>query len=125
VTEEDGPLEPDPEEPEPTPPKEEIRIVEMSESGEATMEKMCKVCQELKPAYVEVESEGVIEYTCKNCFEKDVADTGKSCWSCDTSIKDDDAFCGKCGSPAEKKCSECGEPAKDDDAFCGKCGSKL
>jgi hypothetical protein len=125
VNEEDLPVGPEEEEPEPQPPKEAIRIVEMSEESEAPKEEICKVCKDSKPVYVEVESQGTIEYMCKECFEKDLRDEGKQCWSCKTALEQDDAFCGKCGSPTEKKCPKCDVTAKDDDAFCGKCGTKL
>ena len=124
MDEEELPLLPDDEEPEPQPPREEIRIVEMSDDG-APKEMVCKVCKVSKPVYVEVESGGVIEYICKECFDADVADQGKTCFGCESPLKQDDEFCGKCGSPTEKKCTECGTTAKDDDAFCGKCGKKL
>jgi hypothetical protein len=125
VNEEDPPLVPDTEEPEPQPPKEEIRIVEMSDVSGAPKEMLCKVCKVSKAVHVEVESDGIIEYICKECFEVDVADQGKQCFSCEAPLKQDDAFCGSCGSPSEKKCSKCGTTGKDDDAFCGKCGNKL
>ena len=113
-----------PEEDEQKPPKEDIRIIEISESGTA-LEKVCRVCGQLKPVYVEIESDGVVEHTCKECFEKDVTVPGKACRECEEPVSAEDAFCGKCGTPAERKCEECGALAQDDDAFCGKCGSKL
>ena len=125
MDEEELPTEDYPEEPEAKPPKEEIRIVEMSDLSGEPVEKNCRVCGKLKPIYVEIESEGVVEYTCKECFEKDVSYQGKVCKKCEAPLSVDDAFCGKCGTPTENKCGECGAVAKDDDAFCGKCGKKL
>ncbi len=115
----------EPEEPQPQEPKESIRIVDMSSGDPEPSEKVCRVCGQLKPVYVEVESDGVIEYTCEGCFQKDVAPLTKTCRECDAQVDHDDAFCGKCGKPTELKCGECGSTAREDDAFCGKCGKKL
>lgn len=115
----------EPEEPEEKPPKEEIRIVEISDASGEPVEKDCRICGKLKPVYVEIESDDIVEYTCKECFQKDVADQGKKCRECEAPLLVDDVFCGKCGTSTEIKCGECDTLAKDDDAFCGKCGKKL
>lgn len=115
----------EPEEPESHAPKEEIRIVDMSGADGEPVDRVCRVCGLLKPVYVEVESQGIVEYTCKECFQKDVAPPTKTCRECSAPVKQDDAFCGKCGKPTELRCGECGSTAKEGDAFCGKCGSTL
>jgi len=122
--EEPSPVE-GPEEPEPKPPREKIKIVDVSEASGAAKEGVCKVCGKLKPVFVEIEVGGRVEYTCEECFKMDVADIGKKCGDCGAPLKVDDAFCGKCGKPTEKKCLDCGAVSRDDDTFCGRCGTKL
>lgn len=122
--EEPFPLE-EPEEPEPKPPREEIKIIDVSEVAGAGKDRVCKVCGKLKPVFIEIESGGKVEYTCEECFKTDVADIGKKCRECGAPLKVGDAFCGKCGKPTQRKCSGCGAVLRDDDMFCGRCGTKL
>ena len=123
--EEPPPTSPDQEDTEPQPPKEEIHIVELSGAKKPQEEKACKVCGKTKPAYVEMESQGVTEYICKECYDKTAKTAKKECRGCGAALSPDDTFCGKCGKPTVKKCSECDTKAKDEDLFCGKCGTKL
>lgn len=123
--EEPPPTSPEPEEGEPPPPKEEIRIVELSGTKKSDEEKACKVCGKVKPAYIEVESQGTTEYTCKECYEETTGEEEKECRECGAALNPDDIFCGKCGKPTVKKCQECDTKVKDEDLFCGKCGARL
>lgn len=116
---------PEPEDAEPQPPKEKIRIVELSGDSKSPKEKICKVCGKLKPVYVEMESRGITEYTCKDCFAELTEEEKKQCRSCDATLKFEDAFCGKCGEPTIRKCPKCDARVEDEDLFCGKCGAKL
>ncbi|MFQ6061070.1 MAG: zinc ribbon domain-containing protein [Thermoplasmata archaeon] len=112
------------EEAETHPPKGEIRIVELSEPKHMK-EGICRVCGKLKAVYIEIESGGVTEYTCEECYEKAAMVEERKCKSCGASLKPEDVFCGKCGKPTVRKCPGCNAQASEEDLFCGKCGTKL
>jgi len=84
----------------------------------------CNVCGEPKPPYVEIDMDGVPEYTCKECYERQFIEI-TACRKCGAAMEAADAFCGKCGSPRTAKCPSCGAEAGEDDRFCGKCGTGI
>ncbi len=112
---EEGP----PPEAEPAPPRDEIRIRDLT--GRPTA---CSVCGQPKPVYVEIEVDGVVEYTCRDCYEGDVVEL-VACRKCGAALEATDAFCGKCGAPRVLACRACGASLTDGDAFCGKCGASV
>jgi len=111
--EDDGPEAP------PTPPKPELKIRDLGfrPSG-------CSVCGAPKPPHIEIEVDGVLEYTCKECYEGQVVELA-ACRSCGAALEAADAFCGKCGTARLLQCPSCGAEAGDGDVFCGKCGAKV
>ncbi len=118
--------EPDPDVPETPPPaapapppKPEIRIRDLGARPRG-----CSVCGEVKEPFIEIEVDGVLEYTCQECYEGQVIEI-TACRSCGAAMEPADAFCGKCGTPRRMTCPSCGAAAGDDDRFCGKCGTKL
>ncbi|HTD80753.1 MAG TPA: zinc ribbon domain-containing protein [Thermoplasmata archaeon] len=108
------------------PPRAEIKIVDASVRGRG---KACVVCGRAKPSYIEVEIDGVVEYTCRDCYE--LQSQGLSgeviafCTKCGTALLKGDNFCGRCGTPASLRCPKCGARPEEEDAFCGKCGAAL
>ena len=94
------------------PPRAEIKIVDASirRRGRA-----CVVCGRAKPAYIEVEIDGVVEYTCRDCYELQAQGLSGEVTQ----------FCTKCGTPAALKCPKCGARPDEEDGFCGKCGAAL
>lgn len=108
-----------------TPPKPELYIIDFAEKK---INPFCTVCGLRKERYLEVEVKGVIEYTCKDCYNKSRAAATApvtSCRSCGAAMHAGDNFCGKCGNPALLRCSACGNEADEEDRFCAKCGAKL
>lgn len=99
-----------------SPPKPEIRIRDL------TRHRNCSVCGKPKTPYVEIEIDGVIEYTCRECYEGQVIELA-ACRSCGAAIEASDLFCGKCGAPRVVSCPSCGAEVGEDDRFCGKCGA--
>jgi len=112
--------EPDPELPEPpeTPPtpRPELRLRDLSE------DRGCSVCARIREPYVRLEVRGRSEYTCQECA---TGATPSFCSSCGESLAADDAFCGRCGTPAVLRCPSCGVLLDRADLFCGKCGRSL
>ena len=101
------------------PPKPELRIRDLG-----TRPRGCNVCGKAKPPHIEIEVDGVLEYTCKECYEGQVIELA-ACRSCGAAMESADHFCGKCGTPRIAKCSSCGAEVGEEDVFCGKCGTKL
>src|SRR3972149_2704181 len=83
--EDDGPEAP------PTPPKPELKIRDLGfrPSG-------CSVCGAPKPPHIEIEVDGVLEYTCKECYEGQVVELA-ACRSCGAALEAADAVCGEGG----------------------------
>ena len=107
------------------PPRPELFIIDFAEKK---INPFCTVCGLRKARYLEVEVKGVIEYTCKDCYNKSKAvlsAPATSCPSCGAGMHAGDNFCGKCGNPAMLKCPTCGNEANEEDRFCAKCGAKL
>jgi hypothetical protein len=107
-------------------PRPEIRIVDASARRRASA---CVVCGRPRLAYIEVEIDGVVEYTCKDCYELQsqglAGEVTQYCVKCGTALLRGDHFCGRCGTPALFACPSCGARAGEEDAFCGKCGASL
>ncbi|TLZ52093.1 MAG: zinc ribbon domain-containing protein [Methanobacteriota archaeon] len=101
------------------PPKPEIRIRDLG-----TRPRGCSVCGKAKVPYVEIEVDGLLEYTCQDCYEGQVIELA-ACRQCGAALEAGDAFCGKCGAPRQMKCATCGAAVSDEDRFCGKCGTKV
>ena len=101
------------------PPKPELKIRDLG-----TRPRGCSVCGKPKLPYVEIEVDGVLEYTCKECYEGQVIELA-ACRQCGAALEAGDAFCGKCGNPRQSMCASCGAAVADDDRFCGKCGAKV
>jgi hypothetical protein len=122
---EDFTLPPPPGPPAP-PPKAEIKIVDASSKRRG---KACVVCGRPKPPYVEVDVDGVGEYTCQDCYELQAqglsAEVAAYCVTCGAALLAGDHFCGRCGTPAALRCPKCGARPQEEDAFCGKCGAAL
>ncbi len=111
---------PPPESPEPAaPPRPELRIRDLTARPRG-----CSVCGKSKPAYIEIEVDGVPEYTCQECYEGQVIEL-TACRKCGTALEGGDNFCGKCGTPRLLRCSSCGSELDEEDRFCGKCGTRL
>ena len=112
-----------PEPPQPTPPaappKPEIRIRDLGSRPRG-----CSVCGQPKPPFIEIEVDGVPEYTCRECYEGQVI-VLTACRSCGGALEAADNFCGKCGTPRVAKCASCGTDLDEEDRFCGKCGAKV
>ena len=82
------------------------------------------MCGKEKTPYIEIEVDGVLEYTCKECYEGQVIEL-TACRTCGAALEPGDAFCGKCGTSRALKCPACGTQANEGDRFCGKCGTTL
>ena len=114
----------------PTPPaptpKEEIKIVDAATRRRG---KACVVCGRPKAAYIEVDVDGVVEYTCQDCYELQAqglsGEITAYCVKCGVALLKGDHFCGRCGTPAALQCPKCGARQDEEDAFCGKCGTAL
>ena len=108
------------------PPKPELQIIDFSRKR---INPYCIVCGMEKDRYLEVETNGVIEYTCKSCYAKShlvpVSPTAISCGSCGAPMAVGDNFCGKCGVPAILRCVACNNEVDEEDRFCAKYGAKL
>ena len=101
------------------PPKAEIKIRDLGVRPRA-----CAVCGKAKAPYIEIEVDGVLEFTCKECYEGQVIEL-TACRSCGAALEAADNFCGKCGVPRVLKCPACGAEVEEEDRFCGKCGGKI
>ena len=101
------------------PPKPELRIRDLG-----TRPRGCSVCGQAKPAHVEIEVDGVLEYTCKECYEGQTIELA-ACRSCGSALEPGDQFCGKCGGPRAFACPSCGADVGEEDRFCGRCGAKI
>lgn len=104
------------------PPREPLRIREYSDlqqQGE------CVVCGQEKEPYVQIECGDKVEYTCEECYRKRAQKPVRECTECGEPLKDDDQFCGKCGTQQVRNCTKCGSKVTPKDVFCGKCGTKL
>ena len=108
-----------PEAPSTSPPKPELKIRDLGVRPSG-----CSVCGAPKAPHIEIEVDGVLEYTCKECYEGQVVEL-TACRSCGAALEAADAFCGKCGTPRVAKCESCGAAANEEDRFCGKCGAKV
>ena len=108
------------------PPRAELRIVDASVKKRG---KACVVCGRAKPPHIEVGIDGVVEYTCRDCYELQSQGISPEitayCVTCGTALLKGDHFCGKCGNPAALSCPKCGARPEEEDAFCGKCGASL
>ena len=117
---------PSPPPPPAPPPRPELRIVEAERKRRG---KACVVCGRSKPAYVEIEIDGVVEYTCRDCYELQSqglsSEVAEFCTNCSATLLKGDHFCGRCGTPASVRCPKCGARPDEEDAFCGKCGAPL
>ena len=116
---------PSPPAPPAAPSRPELRIVEATKRRART----CVVCGRSRPAYVEIEIDGVVEYTCQDCYELQSqglsSEVTEFCTKCGAAILKGDHFCGRCGTPAALRCPKCGARPEEEDAFCGKCGAPL
>ena len=108
-----------PPEPPVSPPKPELRIRDLTRRPRA-----CSVCGQPKAPYVEIEVDGVLEYTCKECYEGQVIELA-ACRTCGGAMESSDNFCGKCGTPRLLACPSCGAEVGEEDRFCGKCGTRV
>ena len=105
--------------PEPvSPPKPDLRIRDLG-----VRPRGCSVCGEPKAPHIEIEVDGVLEYTCRECYEGQVIELA-ACRSCGAALEAADGFCGKCGAPRQRACPACAADLADGDRFCGKCGAK-
>ena len=108
------------------PPRPEIKIVDAAVRRRG---KACIVCGRPRPAYIEVEIDGTMEYTCRDCYELQSQglspEVAEYCTKCGTALLKGDHFCGRCGMPAALRCPRCGARPEEEDAFCGKCGAPL
>ena len=111
------PQPPPPQAPAP-PPRPDIKIRDL------TRHRNCSVCGNEKAPYIEIEVDGVLEYTCEECYEGQVIEIA-ACRACGGALEAADRFCGKCGAPRAVTCPACGADVADEDRFCGKCGSKV
>lgn len=104
----------------PAPPaKPEIRIRDLTGRPRG-----CNVCGKPKPAFIEIEVDGVREYTCRECYEGEVVEL-VACRRCGGALSAGDRFCGKCGAARLDRCPACEAPAQEGDRFCGKCGAAI
>ena len=120
----EGPETPPPERPpepppEPPPPREEIKIRDLGSRPRG-----CSVCGKDKEPYIQFEVDGVLEYTCKECYEGEVIEL-VACRKCGAAMDAKDKFCGKCGAPRAVRCASCGADLRNEDQFCGKCGTTV
>jgi len=100
------------------PPRPDIKIRDL------TRQRNCAVCGKEKTPYIEIEVDGVLEYTCQACYEGQVIEIA-ACRACGAALEAADKFCGKCGAPRAVTCASCGADVADEDRFCGKCGAKV
>lgn len=100
------------------PPKPDIRIRDLTEGPRG-----CSVCGQVREPYIEIEVDGVIEYTCRECYEGEVGELA-ACRQCGAALEPEDRFCGKCGTPRTRTCPSCGAELGEADGFCGKCGAR-
>jgi ribosomal protein L40E len=115
---EPGPDPPEPPGPQAPPARPEIKIRDL------TRQRFCSMCGKEKAPHVEIEVDGVLEYTCRECYEGQVIEL-TMCRSCGSALEAGDNFCGKCGSPRAVACASCGAAVDEEDRFCGKCGAKV
>jgi len=101
------------------PPKPELKIRDLGRRPRG-----CSVCGQPKPPYVEIEVDGVPEYTCRECYEGQVIEL-TACRRCGAALEASDQFCGTCGTPRQAACATCGTELAGEDSFCGKCGAKV
>lgn len=101
------------------PPKPELKIRDLG-----TRPKGCAVCGKPKAPYIEIQVDGVLEYTCRECYEGQVIEVA-ACRGCGAAMELSDAFCGKCGAPRLLRCPSCDAEAAPEDRFCGKCGAPV
>lgn len=107
----------------PAPPaREEIRIVEFAAKQRS---KGCSICGRSGDPYIEIEVDGVLEYTCRECYEGPRARPDAFCRSCGAALRPGDNFCGRCGAPTPVRCDGCDSEVDEEDRFCGKCGRRL
>jgi hypothetical protein len=99
-------------------PKPDLRLRDLSAA------QPCSVCGLIKEPHVRLEVHGRYEYTCKDCYEGG-GPRRHACPNCGASLGAEDAFCGKCGSPAVLRCASCGAEHEKGDKFCGRCGTAL
>ena len=116
-------LEPDPAEyfqsqAPPAPARPDIKIRDL------TGLRTCSVCGKEKASYIEIEVDGVVENTCKECYEGQVIEIS-ACRACGAALEASDGFCGRCGTSRALACPTCGTAVGEGDRFCGKCGSKV
>jgi hypothetical protein len=109
------------EEAQPEEKREEIKIKDYS------IYKPCAKCGEIKVPYIELEVDGKIEATCRECYEGKYTEPkeGRRCPSCATAAQEGDNFCAKCGDRLHLICPTCGMRADLGDKYCRQCGSKL
>ncbi len=101
------------------PPRPELRIRDLG-----TRPRGCSVCGKEKKPYVEIEVDGVLEYTCQECYEGQVIELA-ACRGCGGALEPGDAFCGRCGTARLANCPSCGTALAEEDRFCGKCGARI
>lgn len=111
------PRAPEPAEPA-APPRPDIKIRDL------TRHRNCSVCGKVKTPYIEIEVDGVLEYTCQECYEGQVIEIA-ACRACGGALEAADRFCGKCGTQRLSACPACAKEVSEGDRFCGKCGAKL
>lgn len=94
-----------------------------------TGRRTCSVCRKEKAPYIEIEVDGVVESTCRECYEGRIVEEQvievTSCRTCGAAVEVADRFCGRCGALRVVACPACGTAVAEEDRFCGKCGSKL
>ena len=100
--------------------KEEIRIKDFSAY------KRCVVCGEQKIPYIELEVNGKLECTCRDCYDAQYAQkTDVKCPSCTSFCGEGDNFCWKCGNRLQLICATCGSKGDPGDKYCRQCGGKM
>lgn len=103
----------------PSPPaRPDIKIRDL------TGQRTCSVCGKEKAPYIEIEVDGVIENTCRECYEGQVIELA-ACRACGAALEVADQFCGRCGASRVIECPACGTAVGEEDRFCGKCGAKV
>ena len=110
---------PEPPETSVPPPKPELRIRDLG-----TRPRGCSVCGKEKAPYVEIEVDGILEFTCQECYEGQVIELA-ACRKCGAALEGGDHFCGRCGAPRQAACPSCGTELDEEDRFCGKCGARI
>lgn len=100
--------------------REEVKIKDYSAF------KPCSVCGEAKVPYIEIEFNGIVERTCKDCYEAQYTPKLKlRCPSCSSECVEEDNFCWKCGFRLHLICPTCGSKGDIGDKFCRQCGGRL